>query len=822
MKRPFLHIFIFFSLGIIFSSNFIIDISFIKIFLLISICVTIMLSLVNREMRHIKHTFLISIFLIGILITNYNFQRNKLVKLYDKEVKAIGVVKEVLKKEEDYEKYVLFLEKINYKQKTYVINEKLIFNIYEETELELGDRVATVLEIKEPNRNTNPKLFNYRRHLESKKIFATSSSKQNTKIINRKNFTTFEKFSIKSKEHVVTSLDKSLNENNANIIKSILLGDDSFLDEENISNFRKLGLAHILAVSGLHIGIIFGFLIFIFDLLKLHRRISMIIAVLIIWIYSGVIGFPPSVLRASLMFSLLCIGRIIYKRNDPINTLSFAGFIMLTVNPMGIYSVSFQLSFIATFTILFFLSRVEKLLKIKNKRLKSSLAIILTAQIGVLPISVYYFNEVQVLSILANLIVAPILTIGIIIGFLIIIASLLSFKIGIFLGFFANNILDLSDKIIELLSKMSSLNIYLSSPSIMEIFLYYLVIFLLLNIIDIKKFGKRIQNCIYINFFISIALGIILYINQEEVKLEFIDVGQGDACLVRFKDKNLLIDTGGNIFGDFDLGENILLPYLRKTGVKTIDGVFLSHFHADHVKGILPLFGEINLKNIFIGYENQENELYNDIAKASKYHKVPINIIQEGDRLKLDKVNFIRVLHPSKESNHDNENDMSLVFILSIYNREILFTGDIEERSEDYIISNNENRDIDIMKVPHHGSKTSSKEELIKKFNPKVAIIQLGKNNFGHPNEDILNRYLKNKTHIFRNDISGLISVDISKNEMSFKGYLKEQEMFVYFLKKNNYIFIYALYIATILLMMIEYKDKLKKSFSIRGGEDEL
>lgn len=822
MKRPFLHIFIFFSFGIIFFNTFTLELKLIKILLVLSIAIFVILHLLNREVKYTKYLMLISIFLIGIIVTSNSFSKQILTRLYDKEVKVVGVVKEVLKKDEDYEKYVLFLEKINYKQKTYEINEKLIFNIYKETNLELGDRVSTFLNIKEPNRNTNPKLFNYKRYLESKRIFATSSSTQSIKIINRENFTRFERVVLKTKNYIKVTLDESLSKNNSNIIKSIILGDDSFLDEESVSNFRKLGLSHILAVSGLHIGIIFGFLIYIFDLLKLHRRTSMIISIFIIWAYAGIIGFPPSVLRASLMFSSLSIGRIIYRRNDSINTLSFAGFLMLIFNPMWIYSVGFQLSFIATFTILLFLSKVERLIKIKNKKLKSSIAIILTAQIGVLPISIYYFNEVQVLSVLSNFIVAPVLTIGIIIGFLIIITSMISFKIGIFLGFFGNKILDLSSIIIELLSKMSSLNIYLSSPSVIEIFLYYLSLFLLLNIIDIKKFSKRIQKCIYINFFVSIILGLIVHINQEEVKLEFIDVGQGDACLVRFKDKNILIDTGGSIFGDFDIGENILLPYLRKTGVKTIDGVFLSHFHADHVKGILPLFGEINFKNIFIGYENQDNDLYKDIVKSSRQYKVPITIIQEGDRLKLGKSSFIEVLHPNKESSHENENDMSLVFILDVYNREILFTGDIEDRSEDYIINNNKNRNIDIIKVPHHGSKTSSKEELIKKFNPKVAIIQLGKNNFGHPNEDVLNRYYENKTYILRNDLLGLINVDVDKNNMSFKGYLKEKESLFSYLKANNHLLIYLFYIATILLMMIEYKNTLNSSLSIRGEEDEL
>lgn len=809
MKRPFLNIFIFYLAGIIFFTRFKLDINLIKILFLLKLNAFIIVFMLKRDTSYIKYIVLCLIFFISIININHKTQNNSLTKLYGEKIKAVGIIKEVVSKEKEYEKYILHINKAKYKGNTYTIDEKLILAIYEETDIDLGDKVLTNIEIKEPNTNTNPKLFNYKLYLESKNIFATSSSKKaNIEILSKSNLNYFEQLSIKIKDEISSVLDKSLTKENSSIIKSIILGDDSFLSEEYINSFRKLGLSHILAVSGLHIGIIFGFLIYVLDLLKVHRKISMVISIIIIWIYACLIGFPASVLRASIMFSFLIIGKLVHKRYDSLNTLSLTGLILLIYRPLWVFSVGFQLSFIATFTILLFLPYMNRIINIKNKKIKTALVIVLTAQIGVLPISMYYFNELQTLSLIANLIIAPILTIGIITGFLIILTSLISIKISIIIGFFGNIILNTSNSITNTLVELTSLNISIKSPSYIEIVFYYLALFVILRIIDIREMDKCFQNCIYINFLVAIVIGIFINSSQDNISLEFIDVGQGDACLVRLKDKNILIDTGGNIFGDFDIGENILLPYLKKTGVKTLDAVFLSHFHADHVKGLIPLFENIDIKDIFIGYESLENPLYEEIIKSSKENDVTVNLVTIRNGVNLDKTSSIEVLHPPKDTKgYEGENDKSLVFVLKVYNREVLFTGDIEQKSEDYIVKNNDKRKVDVIKVPHHGSKTSSKKELIEHFDPKVAIIQLGKNNFGHPNQDVLKRYSDNKTKVLRNDISGLIKVEITKENMNFDKYLKNKTSFLEYISLNSSIILYILYSGTILLLMLKYID---------------
>ena len=808
MKRPFLIIFISFLVGIILYNKVNIDMQLIKILLLMNIILEVAIFIFGDKKVLFNILIISLVMLLGITKRDIDMNKSEWIDLYDEQVEIIGRVQEVLKDEPEYERHLFKIEKLKNQDKIKRIDEKLIVSIYGDTELKLGDKAVLKVNIAEPKKNRNPRLFNYKEFLESKGISAVASSKEyNIKIFEKNNFNFFQTIQLKVKRHITYSLDESLNVKNSSLLKSIILGDTTYLEEDSITSFRQLGLSHILAVSGLHIGIIFAFIITILSLLKTHKRIAMIFSILIIWIYAALIGFPPSVVRASTMFSFLIIARLLHIRYDAVNILCLTGLIMLVYRTSFIFSVGFQLSFLATFTILILMPMIKNTISIKNKKLKSALIIILAAQIGVLPLSLYYFNEFQTLSVIANLIIAPLLSIGIVIGFSIVLISLLSLKLSIIFGVICNMVLNLSSLFVTILSNWSFLNLSMASPSLKEIFFYYLGIFIALKIIDIKTMDRCIMKVLYLNFIMALVFSIIVYNMDETVSLEFIDVGQGDAALVRMKNKNILIDTGGTVFGSFDVGENILLPYLKKSGVKKLDAVFLSHFDADHVKGLVPLFGEIKMKNIFIGYKNPDNLLYRELVKGAKANNVNISVINKGDILKLNKDSLIEVLHPTRDiTGYENENDKSLVFLLKAFKKEILFTGDIEEKSEDDIVKNTKSRSVDIIKVPHHGSKTSSKQELIDHFNPRVAVIQLGKNNFGHPNTDVLKRYTDANTHVLRNDLSGLIHVEITKHQMKFTGFLKEKRTVDDYIKVNPSL-IYVIYSGYIYVKVLKYRQ---------------
>ena len=315
------------------------------------------------------------------------------------------------------------------------------------------------------------------------------------------------------------------------------------------------------------------------------------------------------------------------------------------------------------------------------------------------------------------------------------------------------------------------------SLNIAEIILYYVSLVAIFNENFKALFTKKINKVIVIYVIFCMCIINIFAIYNKEATVEFIDVGQGDCILISTYNKNFLIDAGGNIFGDFDIGENIVLPYLKKRGINTIDSVFISHFHDDHCKGLVPILEGIKIKSIYIPYEKEENKLFCEIEDKANEKDIPIYTLGEGDKIYFDNIGCFLVLGPNKEivsRNMDNENNMSMVLLLNYNDYELLFTGDIEKDAEMEIYKNNNGKlHADLMKVPHHGSKTSSSEELIELFNPQYAVIQVGKNNFGHPNEEVLKRYFDENVNIYRTDEDGLVTVRMLNNYFSVEPYIK-------------------------------------------------
>ncbi|KNF09370.1 DNA internalization-like competence protein ComEC/Rec2 [Gottschalkia purinilytica] len=807
MKRPFIHLVVPFMLGIYICNKIEINVSLSAFMILIVIIMKIIYIIFLKRRNYI---FLWILFLLLGNMAGYNhLNKSELDRFSDEKVSLKGVVKNEVVKSKGYEKYVIEVSNITYKNKHYNVKEKLILTIYDNSDIRLGDNILVRDKIKVPKENTNPMLFNYKLYLQSNDIFTImSTNKYSVNIIKRNNLSKGERISQKFKKKISFILDKNLDTENSSIIKSIILGDSTYLDENTQNKFRNLGIAHVLAVSGLHIGIIFAFILYILNFLKVHRKIASILAIILILIYGYIIGYPPSVVRSSVMFSLLIVSTITYRRYDSINILALSAFIMLIYKPLWLFNMGFQLSYVATLSILLFNSKVKKIFSNKFRFLADILSPIISVYIGMLPISLYYFNSLQIISILSNLVLVPLLSLSLIISFIMIITYLMSSIVSNVIGYFINILLVIFTKSMNLVHNLSY-NIIVHSPNFIEMIMYYVLICIALNIIKTDFLNRKFIRII--NYYLILIIFIVStnYLIEEYAIIDFIDVGQGDSCIVRLKDKNILIDTGGSILNNFDVGKNIVLPYLQKNGINSLDGVFISHFHEDHAEGLLSLIGNIKIKNIFIGYKSQNNKLYRDIIKLSSKHNIPIRLIKKDDKIILNKNSAIDILSPERKEdvNFKNENNMSLVFILKTYNKSLLFTGDIEKEKEKDIVKINYKHKVDIIKIPHHGSKTSSTEEFIKRFEPRYGIIQVGKNNFGHPNKEVLENYEKHEIKLYRNDTMGLITVLISENDFKIENYLKSKPVLEDVLK--SYILdlgIISMYMIIWIVMIYNYK----------------
>ncbi len=778
MNRPFVILLLPLAIGILISHFFELN-----LFIIFAIfCLIILGIFYNIIKKKPNQNMLIILFLIlGIFL--YIANDNSILKTQvNKRVECTGIVEEVLKKDENQEKYVIKVDELD---KTKIKREKIILNIIGNKDLEIGDRISFNGELKIPMINTNPKLFNYRLNLITEKIFTIITIKEHSIISIDKSHQNL-KYRIKNRfiSSVENLFNIYLNEKNSSLIKSIILGKSIYLDEQDISLYRDMGLAHILAVSGLHIGVLSGFFIFIFSRIGIKRIKNVIFTLIILWVYGYLIGFPTSILRSNIMFSLLFYSQIIHEPYDSINTLSFAMFILLIINPYYLFNIGFQLSFAASFAIITFTPRIEDLFYPLKNSIVTTLSAILGVQIGLFPIQSYYFNKISLLGVLANIAIVPILSISLVLGFLMIFFNFTFAYVNNFIGPILNFIISIQFKILYLLNHIPFNIVKIFSPEFIVIIMFYIFIFILFKIIDIRKLKKPIVKTLVIYFIILLIYNSYWITRDDTMELHFIDVGQGDSILMRAGHKAYLMDTGGSLFGNFDIGEYITLAYLEKLGVRKLDAVFITHFDEDHSQGLDALLENMPIDMVLGSYIPRENHIYKKIVNKC----IPFIVLNEGHIIDLGKNARLKIIWPNKGINRElSPNNLSLVSILSTNKYRVLFTGDIEEDAE-YFVLDKLNNKVDIIKIPHHGSKTSSTERLLEKIVPKVGIISVGRNNiYGHPNKEVIDRYNALNTKLYRTDEMGLIKIILDDDNYTINTFLENGDK----IKPKLYVFLY-------------------------------
>ncbi len=733
--------------------------------------------------------------------------------------------------------------KENRKHNSYIIksvtkNEKVILNIYSykdrKLSIEEGDIVRIKGKIKKPETNRNPMLFNYRDYLHSNYIFSIIN-------INEKDILHHEKSNLSIRvrfyKYMESSIDTILNKENSDFMKSVLLGNTDYMDKDRVAKVRELGIAHLLAVSGFHIGIVYLFSMKSLNIfVRLHKRKSQLVSLSIIFIYIYMIGFPISAMRAFLMISILVVSQILHKRMDPLNILGAVGFFILLARPLFIMSLSFKLSFLGVISVIILSPKISfsevfsnmldnyglnsivaEVIKVFIR--KTQLNTIIASFVGLFPISIYYFNKYSLTNIISNLLISFIFTFSVILTIMNIILLTISKNIGIFISFisdFVNSVMN------DIITHLDTDIMYFKSPNIIEFLIIYLAIFILFRIININDFPKQFIKFVFISMIIASAILPLVH-NDNNAYIRFVDVGQGDAAWIEYGDKNYIIDFGDS---KFNAGEMILKPLLLKNGVKKIDGAIVSHFDSDHAGGLTALLDTFQIDRMYIGHRPEENELYREVVKKAEYNKTEVILVNDkrDTIVDLSGNGYIRLISPSEKLiKGKNENDSSLISLLNINGRTVLFTGDIEKEGEEELIGkmNADNsmfrfnhkseliNGVDILKVPHHGSKTSSSEELLGILKPKFAVIQCGKNNFGHPDEDVLERYRRVNARIFRNDKDGWIefTVDVEGN-LNWDRFLKPETGLKQLLLKNReQIVIVIIYIMISMLMVSSMRD---------------
>lgn len=791
MKRPILIITLGFIIGIIWGLYFnIVPFMFLIMIFIVLIFKIVKIKCSNNYKRilmiFIKNNliliFLISAFISSIYLTYCNKRFDTIYNEFRKKQVIATVVSD--KKESEYNNnYKIKVEKY---RNTYFIlripkNKKISLNY--------GDKIQINGKYIVPETSRNYRGFNYKKYLKTQKVYGIFKA-DNMKILNANNLSRIELFSNYIKQKTIYNMNKILPKDTSQLFLGILIGYDDYLDENVEENFRKSSLTHLLAVSGAHIVYIIVGFEFLFRRLKVSRKITKIITAIFLILFMYITDFSPSVVRASIMGIILLFSTVFYRRNDILTSISISILLIIFDNPYKILDVGLLLSYFATIGIICFSKLRNNDKKVSNikekikKFLKELVLITIFANIFVIPIIMYNFNTVSLTFIISNLfagiLIGPI-TIG---GFVLIIISLIKLKFEYLISIPYNILLKLLIQSTNFTSLIPFSEIFVSTPNIFLIIFYYLILaFYILFLFAKKDFANRYitkkvvknikiffilskKNSKLIFIFISliVLLNLILKIIPKDLKINFIDVGQGDCCLIITpKNKKILIDSGGN--ESYDVGKNTLLPYLLDRGITKLDYILISHFDTDHCKGFEYILKNIKVNNVIISKQTEITDNFQSIIKIVKEKNINTIVVSAGDILKLDKYSKIEIFNPDNKQSIKDMNDNSIIAKFTSYDTSILFTGDASVDIEKRLI-NDTNSDLKsaILKVSHHGSITGTSAEFLEKVNPKIALIGVGKNNkFGHPNEEVLKRLKNYNISIYRTDKMGEINIKIDR-----------------------------------------------------------
>lgn len=672
------------------------------------------------------------------------------------------------KRDKEYkEVYDLDVKKIDgikiEKSKKYLLNIKKS----KEMNIKFGDYIKINAKIEQPSKARNYMGFDYQRYLKSKKIIATIIDVENVEILDVNKANIAESIFNSVRNNIKKIMYKLLPKDAKELVVGMMIGDKEELDANITENFKNSNLTHMLAVSGAHISYVILGLNLI--LKKISNRFRKIFIIFFLIFFVGVTNFTPSVQRASIMAILLLVSTVLYKSQDTYTSIAFSGLVILIINPYSFFDIGFQLSFGGTIGIVLMYNNLMKRFKQKRKLkgyIVSSICVSVCANLIIIPIMAFNFNTVSLTFWISNLFAGPFLGVIIILGFCMYLISFVIFPIAKIISIPLKYLIYILLVIVKYCSKIPFSSITIRTPYIFEILIYYIVLYLVFNYAKIKPYFKKLVVIIMI--VILIANSCIYVKNHGKMIIYFIDVGQGDSTLIRTaQSKIILIDGGGSENSSFNVGEKTLLPYLLDRKITVLDYVVISHFDTDHCGGILYLMEHIKVKNIIISKQGKESSNYNKFKNIVLDKGISVIFAKKGDKIKIDNETYMDVLFPSNNLISDNIlNNNSIVTKICYNNFSILFTGDVEEIAEKEICSqyNTTNKlKANILKVAHHGSKTSSTAEFIKMVKPQIALIGVGeKNKFGHPNNGVIQRLKNMNTKIYRTDKMGEIVIQIN------------------------------------------------------------
>ncbi len=701
----------------------------------------------------------------------------------------------------DRVRFVLLVRKMDWQGTSYLLREKVQVTLRLDEEREQqevadwrpGSVLSMPLALRLPAAAANPGGFDYRQYLHQQRIHWLGDER-GIDTVQVKPAVSLRGLVYDGQKRLQVVLDQLYDGDVAAFLKGLLLGERDAVTAEQNEDFSSLGIAHILAISGGHVAIVVALFLTLLQGLGVSRERSIGLTLMFLPAYALITGMQPPVIRAVIMAALALWALRQHRAYDSLDALFMAALLMAVWNPYLLFQISFQLSFLITFGIILWTDRLAQWMASLPgcwgwAPLRYSIAMTLVAQLVSFPLVITYFHEYSLLSTLANLIFVSLLSL------IVLPLGYITLLIGLIHPGGAYLLAELNQKLSQLVlagtSQMAQWRLFATTwptPSLFWIVFYFLLCAWLMTILPQRRIlppvyertterqaAQRLphwrQAPPLLVLFLLASWLVVAYLPhgtwERGVRVTILDVGQGDAAVVETPREVWLIDGGGRLTWDeeawrqrrdpFDVGKDVVYPYLQHRGIRQIDGMVLTHGDADHVQGLKAVAERLPVRMVLVN-GGPSTPVQAEVLEVLRNKGVPVYRAVSGLSWHAGDGIEWEVLHPPATERVENDNYHSVVLRLSAYGRQVLFTGDLDVEGERQLLSQGTIRPVDVLKVAHHGSDTSTTREWLAALQPKLAVISVGEGNrYGHPSAEVLQRLEEAGIPVLRTDWDGAV-----------------------------------------------------------------